>query len=158
MVSFYHELDDRWAVLGNFGWQNWSQFGQVEVSFSTSANSLTTQLNFNDTWHGALGAQYRLSEPWLLTGGVAYDSSMQDVSNRSPALPTGWSWRFATGAQYALSSTAQLGLAYEYMYSGNPEISKSGQLPVAFGGRGNLNGSYPNSSIQFLSANVTWKF
>ena len=158
MVSFFHELDDKWALLGNFGWQNWSRFGEVEVSFSTSANSLTTQLNFNDTWHGALGAQYRFSEPLLLTGGIAYDSSMMDVSNRSPALPLGWSWRFATGAQYALSPTTQLGLAYEYMYSGNPEISKSGQVPVAFGGRGNLNGSYPNSSIQFLSANVTRKF
>ena len=156
MVSFYHELNDQWALLGNFGWQDWSKFGEIEVSIESP--TLTTKLNYNDTWHGALGAQYRLSEPWLLTGGVAYDSSMMDVSNRSPALPVGWSWRFAAGAQYALSKTAQLGLAYEYMYSGNPEISKSENIPLALGGRGNLNGSYPNSSIQFFSANVTWKF
>ena len=158
MASFYHELNDQWALLGNFGWQNWSQFGEVEVTLPSSAASLTTKLNYNDTWHGALGAQYRLSAPWLLSCGVAYDSSMLDDTNRSPALPLGWSWRFGTGVQYELSKTTQLGLAYEYLYSGNPNLSKSGQLPVAIGGRGDVNGSYSNMSIQFLSANVTWKF
>ena len=158
MTSFYHELNDQWALLGNFGWQNWSQFGELEVSLPSSAGSLTKNLKYNDTWHGALGAQYRLSEPWLLSCGVAYDSGMLDDSNRSPALPLGWSWRFGTGVQYEWSKSTQLGLAYEYLYSGNPTISKSGQLPVALGGRGDVNGSYPNNSIQFLSANVTWKF
>jgi long-chain fatty acid transport protein len=158
MASFYHEFNDSLALLGNFGWQDWSQFGKVDVSLPASNASLTTQLNYNDTWHGALGAQYRLSQPWLLTGGVAYDSSMLDVSNRSPSLPLGWSWRFAVGTQYEMRKDLLLGFSYEYLYSGNPEISKSGQLPVRFGGRGDLAGSYPNSSIQFLSANATWKF
>ena len=160
MASFYHDLNDRWALLGNFGWQDWSEFGKVDVSLSNSQNpgGLTTNLNYKDTWHGALGAQYRVSEPWLVTGGVAYDSSMMDDANRSPALPLGWAWRFALGGQYALTKTAQLGLAYEYVYSGNPDLAKSGQLPVALGGRGDLNGSYSNMSIQFFSANVTWKF
>jgi long-chain fatty acid transport protein len=158
MASFYHELSDQWALLGNFGWQNWSQFGQVEVTLPSSTASLTAKLNYNDTRHGTLDAQYRLSAPWLLSCGVAYDSSMLDDTNRSPALPLGWSWCFGTGVQYDLSKTAQLGLAYEYLYSGNPNLSKSGQLPVAIGGRGNVNGSYSNMSIQFFSANVTWKF
>jgi len=160
MASFYHDFDDRWALLGNFGWQQWSQFGKVDVSLSDSTNpqGLTTNLKFRDTWHGALGAQYRISAPWLITGGVAYDSSMLDEANRSPALPLGWSWRFALGGQCALTKSAELGLAYEYLYGGNPGIDKSSQVPVALGGRGNLTGSYPNQSIQFFSANVTWKF
>ena len=160
MASFYHDINDQWALLGNFGWQNWSQFGKVDVSIDNTNNpkSLTTNLKYNDTWHGALGAQYRLSEPWLVTGGVAYDSGMLDDSNRSPALPLNWSWRFALGSQYALSKTTQFGFAYEYLYSGTPNLAKNGQLPVALGGRGDLSGSYPNSSIQFFSANVTWKF
>jgi len=156
MVSFYHELNSQWALLGNFGWQDWSQFGKVDVSFKET--SLTTDLDFKDTWHGALGVQYRISEPWLITGGVAYDSSMMDDSNRSPALPLGWAWRFALGGQYAWSKTVQVGLAYEYLYSGSPDISKKSELPVALGGRGDLSGNYSNMSIQFFSANVTWKF
>ncbi|HJV36728.1 OmpP1/FadL family transporter [Geomonas sp.] len=160
MTSFYHDLNDRWAILGNFGWQQWSQFGKVDVSLANTSNptGLTTNLKYRDTWHGALGAQYRIAPPWLITGGVAYDSSMMDDANRSPSLPLGWAWRFALGGQCALTKSVDLGVAYEYLYSGNPAIDKSGQLPVALGGRGDLSGSYPNMSIQFFSANVTWKF
>ena len=31
MVSSYHEFTDRWAMMLDFGWQDWSQFGKVEV-------------------------------------------------------------------------------------------------------------------------------
>ena len=158
MASFYHEFNDQLALLGNFGWQNWSQFGKVDVSVSSNPLSLTTNLNYIDTWHGALGTQYRVSEPWQLTCGVAYDSRMLDESNRSPSLPLGWSWRFGAGAQYEMRKDMLIGFAYEYLYSGNPSISKSGQLPLALGGRGDLSGSYPNMSIQYFTTNVTWKF
>lgn len=156
MVSFYHELTSQWALLGNFGWQNWSQFGKVDVSFSET--SLTTNLKYNDTWHGALGVQYQVSDPLLVTGGVAYDSSMMGVSNRSPALPLGWTWRFALGGQYALRKTTQLGFAYEYVYAGNPGVIKTAELPVIAGGKGNLSGRYSNMSIQFFSVEMSWKF
>jgi len=32
MVSAYHELTDKWAVMGNVGWQQWSEFGKVDVT------------------------------------------------------------------------------------------------------------------------------
>jgi len=154
MASFYHEFNNTWALLGNFGWQEWSEFGKVDVSLSSTANpGLTTDLKYKDTWHGALGAQYRLSEPWLLTGGVAYDSSMLDESNRSPSLPLGWTWRFALGTQYDMSKDVRLGLAYEYVYSGSPRINLN-RGPLA----GALVGEYPDMSVQYLSANINWKF
>jgi long-chain fatty acid transport protein len=154
MASFYHELNDTWALLGNFGWQNWSEFGKVDVSLSSTANpGLTTNLKYKDTWHGALGAQYRLSEPWLITGGVAYDSSMLDVSNRSPSLPLGWAWRFGLGTQYEMRKDLRLGFAYEYLYGGSPRINVS-RGPLA----GSVVGEYPDMSIQYFTANVTWKF
>jgi long-chain fatty acid transport protein len=55
MASFYHEFNDTWALLGNFCRQNWSEFGKVDVSLNTSDNpaGLTTNLKYNDTWHGA---------------------------------------------------------------------------------------------------------
>ena len=31
-----HELNDRWAVMGDFGWENWSKFGEVDVSSSVA--------------------------------------------------------------------------------------------------------------------------
>jgi len=37
ILSGYHELSDAWAVMGNFGWDNWSQFGKVDVNVTGHA-------------------------------------------------------------------------------------------------------------------------
>ena len=45
MASFYQDLNDRWALLGNFGWQQWSQFGKVDVSVDRlNSVGITTNL------------------------------------------------------------------------------------------------------------------
>ena len=28
MFSAYHQLTDSWAIMGNIGWQDWSDFGK----------------------------------------------------------------------------------------------------------------------------------
>ena len=158
-ASFFHQVDDRWALLGSVGWQQWSKFGQVEIGVnSNDPQSLTKDLDFKDTWHAAAGAQYRMSGPWLLNFGVAYDSEFQDNSNVSPLLPVNAAWRFGLGAQKEESRTFNWGLAAEYAYGGTLDVNRSSDLPVALGGRGNLVGSYNNAGVLFLSANFNWKF
>jgi long-subunit fatty acid transport protein len=45
-----------------------------------------------------------VADPWLLSAGIAYDSSMVDDKDRTPDLPTGESWRFGLGARYDWSA------------------------------------------------------
>jgi len=160
MGSVFHQLNDRWALLGSVGWQQWSRFGKAEVNISNTTNptSLTTNLNYKDTWHVAAGAQYRLSDPWLLNFGIAYDSEFQDSSNISPALPANAAWRFGVGAQNLVSKTFSWGIAGEYAYGGTLDVNQQNTLPVALGGRGNLVGSFNNTGIFFIAANFNWKF
>ena len=56
MGSAFHQVNDRWAVLGSVGWQQWSKFGKAEVNISDTTNptNLTTKLNYKDTWHVGL--------------------------------------------------------------------------------------------------------
>jgi long-chain fatty acid transport protein len=161
MGSVLHTLNDRWTLLGNVGWQQWSKFGQLEVSVdSSNPTGLTTSLPFKDTWHAALGAQYRMSEPWRLNFGVAYDSAFQSGSTVSPILPANAAWRFGAGAQNQVSKSFSWGLAGEYLYGGSLDVNKQSALgvPVALGGRGNVVGSYSNIGTFFMSANFNWKF
>ncbi len=60
-ASVFHQLDREWALLGSVGWQQWSTFGIVEIGVDDlgELHSLTKNLSFKDTWHGAFGAQYR---------------------------------------------------------------------------------------------------
>ena len=118
MGSIFTQVDDRWAVLGSVGWQQWSRFGKAQVSIdSSNPTSLTADLNYKDTWHVAGGAQYRLSDPWLLNFGVAYDSAFQ--SNTVPlTTPANAAWRFGIGAQQQTTQSFNWGVAAEYAYGG----------------------------------------
>jgi long-chain fatty acid transport protein len=154
MGSVFAEVNDRWALLASVGWQQWSKFGQVQLGVDNATNP--TSLDFKDTWHGALGAQYRVSEPWRLNFGIAYDSGFQSSSDVSPLLPANSAWRFSVGWQQ-LSTTSYWGLAAEYLYGGTLDTNLQSELPVALGGRSNLVGSYDIATL-FLAAYFNWTF
>lgn len=159
MASIFTQVNDRWALLGSVGWQQWSKFGQVQLGISDTNNpvSLTEDMKFKDTWHLALGAQHRLSEPWLLNFGVAYDSGMQS-GDVSPLLPVNSAWRFGVGGEQQLSKTTYWGIAAEYLYGGTLDTRLQSTVPVALGGRGNLDGSYDNTGVIYVAAYYNWKF
>ncbi len=156
MFSAYHELNRQWAVMGNVGWQQWSQFGQVDIGINTTdPRSLTANNDFNDTWHVALGVQYRpaIETKWTITAGVAYDSSAVDDDKRSVTLPMGEAWRFALGAQYAITPALSVGGAYEFIWMGDMSVNQE-RGPVA----GRVSGDFSNSSISVFALNLKWTY
>ncbi|WP_373499778.1 OmpP1/FadL family transporter [Desulfococcus sp.] len=160
MGSIFTQVNDRWAALGSVGWQQWSKFGQVQIGIDNVLNptSITTDLDFKDTWHAALGAQYRLSEPWLLNFGIAYDSEFQGGSDVSPLLPVNSAWRFGVGTEHQASATFSWGVAAEYLYGGTLDVNLESEAPVALGGRGDLVGTYDDTGTVFLALYGNWKF
>jgi long-chain fatty acid transport protein len=153
MLGFYQAIDERWAIVGDVGWQNWAAFGAVEIGITTDVpRGLTTQINYQDTWHVALGAQVQLSEPWQLNFGIAYDSSMTDDANRSLSLALANQLRFGIGAQVAVDRHWNLGLASELLWDGSPTIDVD-RGPLA----GHVSGSYANTWIFFVAFSFTWK-
>jgi long-chain fatty acid transport protein len=154
MLSAYHRLTERFALLGNIGWQEWSSFGESSLSLSSEG---TTDLNldrkFDDTWHFALGFQYQIDEPWLLSVGIAYDESPVSDSNRTPDMPLDRQWRYATGIQYDLSEDITIGGAYELLDAGNAEI-KQNRGPLA----GAVEGDYSSNYIHFFNVNLIRRF
>jgi long-chain fatty acid transport protein len=154
MLSAFHELTVRWALMGNLGWQQWSEFGKVGVAVtSDDPSSLTLDRNYKDTWHVAVGAQYRVADPWLLTAGVAYDSSMVDDEDRTPDLPLGEAWRFGLGARYDRSKNLALGVGYTFLWSGDLDMDVN-RGPLA----GRVSGTYENTSMSFINFYLNWRF
>jgi long-chain fatty acid transport protein len=153
MASFVHRLDDRWSLLGNVGWQDWSAFGKVDVQVTVvNPRSLTVDQNSKDTWHAALGAQVKTGSRWSVSFGAAYDSSCQDDADRTPTLPLGAAWRFGVGGRRAMSERLDLGIAYELVWGGNLPMDLE-RGPLA----GRVAGSYENVAMHFFTANLRWK-
>lgn len=154
MVSFYHEFNDRWAVMGNAGWQQWSRFGKVDISVSSvNQTSLTTDLSYRDTYHFALGGQYRISSPWLLFFGAAYDSSAVKSADMTASVPMGETYRFAIGTEYNWNERLSLGFAYELAWIGTLNLYQS-RGPLA----GTVAGEFSNSYIHAIQGAVRYRF
>lgn len=153
MVSVYHELNEQWAVMADVGWQDWSEFGKVDVGVdSANPSSFTTDLQYDDTWHGAVGAQYKPSEKWQFTGGFAYDTSAVSDQNRTVTLPMGEAYRFGLGALYHWKPNLDVGFAYEFMWLGDMPVVQDSTY------RGRLSGSFDNSWFSVFTANFSWRF
>jgi long-chain fatty acid transport protein len=154
MASFYHEVRDDWAILGNVGWQDWSAFGRVDVGIATEdPKDLTLDVPYKDTWHGAIGAQHRICDPWTLDFGVAYDSDMASETGVSLSMPIGWAWRFGVGAGYAVGDRVAIHFAYELFWAGSMAVDVA-RGPLA----GRVAGEYPDARMSFANVNATWKF
>ena len=155
MASAYHEFTDKLTIMGNVGWQGWSSFGNIGVSVDSDTSASATQdLDYDDTWHFALGIQYRIATPWLFSTGFAYDTSPADSGKkRTPALPMDRQIRVGAGVQYELNQDVTLGAAYEYLDLGDGNINLTGGNL-----RGDLKGDYQKNQIHFIGLNVVWKF
>jgi long-chain fatty acid transport protein len=157
MFSIFHQLNDQWAIMGNVGWQDQSDFGETGISLASSAgsNSVTADRNFHDTWHYAFGTQYRFAPQWLLSAGVAYDDSPVDDEDRTPDMPLDRQIRYATGLQYDLSEDVTIGAAYTFLDTGDAKIEIDGaDNPL----RGELVGDYSSNYVNFFNVNVVYRF
>ncbi|MBK8210178.1 MAG: outer membrane protein transport protein [Rhodospirillales bacterium] len=153
MVSGYHDVNDKLAIMGNVVWQQWSEFGKPNVEItSTTSRSATADLNYDDTWGFALGTRYKFADDWSWSVGVAFDSSPQSKSNRTPALPMDQQIRVGTGVQYALNDRITVGTAYEYLNLGEADIDRS--RPLA----GTIQGNYSTNEIHWFNVTLSWKF
>ena len=101
----------------------------------------------------ALGTQYRLTPLWLLSAGVAYDSSMVKNADRKAWLPMDRQIRLGAGAQYQWSEDVTVGFAYEYADLGQNKLRQNGG-PL----QGDLRGNYSSFHAHFFDATLIWKF
>ncbi len=153
-LSAYHELSDDLALMANFNWQNWAQFGDISASLSTDPpRSTAVDANFDDTFQAAVGAHYRLAEPTLLQVGFAYDTSPTTEGNRSVALPVDRQIRLGVGVQYEANADYTIGFAYEFVSLGNADINQSANAV-----KGTVQGDYDQNSLNVFNLTVIRRF
>ncbi len=153
MLSTYQQLNQRLALMANVVWQNWSQFGEPELSVAGTSIDETANLNYDDTWGFALGAQYAVADGWLWSVGGGFETSPMSESERSPALPLDQQYRLGTGIQYSFNDNLTVGLAYEYMNGGDANLDRE-RGPLA----GRIQGDYQSYDVHFVALNLNWRF
>ena len=151
-ISIFSTLNDRWDVMADLQYTGWSSVQQLQVVRSTGAVLETLPENFRNTWRGSVGANYRLDNSWTLRGGVAYDQSPVNNTDRSPRLPDENRTWLALGAQYKFSPTWALDFAYAYIWIDNASINNNGGSTAA---NGFISGSY-KANVNIVGLQLTY--
>ena len=156
MFSVYSQVADNWALMGNLGWQNWTQFGYTGISVTSnntgSTISTTANAEYDDTFHIAVGAHYRFHPQWRVTAGFAYDTSPVGDANRTVALPMDRQLRYSAGLIYELSERVTAGLAYTFIDAGSASVNQTRGLA------GTVQGDYSPNYINVIALNLAMRF
>ncbi len=132
--SAFHQLNDKLAIMGNLGWEDWS-------SYDTFIKVPT-----QDTFHVAIGSRYQLNQSTTWNMGIAYDSSIyKNQSQGDLTIPTGNTWRIGTGAEYQLDDGSSVGLAFEVALIDSSEVQA-----------GTFSGHFNDPTLYFLTTTYSW--
>src|SRR3984957_2450250 len=145
MASARYEVLPNFSLLGNVGWQNWTEFGEFPVGITTqNQRTGSATLHFSATYQTAVGQQFRFAEKWLWSAGFAFDSSPVSRTNRIAVLPIDRQLRYGTGLQYDVNRNVTAGAAWEFLDAGPGPFSTN---PKPLGG--GLPGHYSTTHLNF---------
>jgi long-chain fatty acid transport protein len=114
----------------------------------------TVPENWRNTWRASVGANYRYDDNWIFRGGLAYDQSPVNNTDRTPAIPDNDRTWLAFGAQYKFNPNLALDLAYAYIWVKDPSINQNAGNTAAYG---LISGSYSNN-VQIVGVQLTYTF
>ena len=153
-VSVFHRLNDRWDVMGDVQWTRWSTIRELRfVRANGTLLSLTPQ-NFDDAYRVSAGVNYRYDDRWMFRGGIAYDETPVNSTDRTPRLPDESRIWFSLGTQYTFSPHLKLDAGFTYIKADKAEIHQNAASTAA---NGLIKGRY-DADVTILSGQITYSF
>ena len=148
-IGLSHDLNQQWSLHATWGWDNWSELKDVFIT--TNAGGANLPRNWDDTYHYALGADYRLNRKWTLRAGVAYDTDPVDAKDRTADMPLDEQYRYAAGFDYLRDTGMRISGSLVYADYGSADID-SNRAPPVYG----LKGEYETNEIWFANVSFNW--
>jgi long-chain fatty acid transport protein len=142
-LGLSHEFDDQLTGHMTLGWDDWSTLDSVNLS--TQSNSAVLKRNWDDTYHFAIGASYRIDDSWQWQAGIAYDTSPVDADDRTADLPVDRQVRYAFGVTHTRPDGVEISGSFVYADLGDAEIDALG-----------YGGEYSSNEAIFTSVSFNW--
>jgi len=123
-LSGYHEMNDKWALLGSIVYTGWSIFSTTDLNnvagFSAEFDvqtplTVTSHDDYRDAWRFALGTKYAVNDRWVLRAGLGTDETPTVYSERSVRLPDTNRWAIAVGTHVQAYSSLAVDVGYVYL-------------------------------------------
>jgi long-chain fatty acid transport protein len=148
-VAIHYQWNDKLALLGSVGWEEFSEFGKVQVGIDDTGINTTLDADFRDVWTFGVGMEYRYRPDWELTAGFTFNTSMSTDRTRPIVIPLGNMYRYAVGFKHERRDGLTLGGGLTWIWEGNLPIKDTGGIN---------NGRYNNAQIIIPSLYAKWEF
>jgi len=147
-VSVAHRMNDKLELLGDVTWWHWSKIKSIPIIRTdgpiSGATLSTLSFNFDDSYRLSVGANYKLSQPWTLKAGLAYDQTpVPNAESRTVRLPDSDRYWLSLGAKYQMSKAGALDIGYTYIQAKDADINN--RQNTATTANGNVVGTYKAS-------------
>jgi long-chain fatty acid transport protein len=154
-ASFFTRLNDRWDLMGDVQWTGWSTIKELKFVRTGPGIELTpTPENFDDAWRVAVGANYRYNDFWMFRGGIAWDGTPVNTTDRTPRLPDEDRIWLSFGAQYKFNRNLKVDGGFSYLWLQNADIDQNAGSTQRFG---LIKGHY-DANVTIFSAQLTYTF
>ncbi len=151
-LSVLQTFGDKWELMGDITWTQWTAFNQLVVNFANGAPSNVTTESWQNAWRFALGMNYRPNEKWKLRSGVAWDQTpVPNSTLRTARIPDNSRTWLAVGASWYFTKNGSLDFGYAHLFVPSTPINHTEQAS------GTLIGSYDNS-VNIVSVQVAYSF
>lgn len=150
-LSAFHQLDDRWSIMGDITWTRWGVFPELRIDFdnATPATLLLTQ--WKNVFRYSAAANYKWSDKLLLRGGLAFDDSPIPGDQRGPGIPDSDHITLAVGLRYEFSDRLSMDAGYQHLFY------KTGNTRRISGTSSVLSGNF-NIAVDAVGVAFNWNF
>lgn len=134
-LSVYQDVNEHLALLGSIVYTGWDSFKIVQLNNVAAINSAaqensfvnsSTIENYDNAFRVAIGANYRVTDQWMLRVGGGYDHTPTTDEHRDVRLPDASRWATSIGAHYQMRPNLGFDLGYTYIWADeNSKINKT---------------------------------
>ncbi len=103
------------TLLGEIDYYNWSNFKSITINLA-GGGALATPENYRNTYSGAIGAEYQLTDQIKLRTGFKYDQTPTVDAYRDTRVPDGDRYWLSGGIHYAVSDHLGLDASYAHIF------------------------------------------
>lgn len=137
-LSGYQDVNSKLALLGSVVFTGWHSFKEINLNNVAAFSSETgmpalvdsvASENYKDTWRFAIGANYRVTDQWMMRLGGGYDQTPTVAHDRDIRLPDADRIALSIGSHYQIKPTIGVDIGYTYLLAAsNANVNKTQNL------------------------------
>ncbi len=150
--SIYHDVNEKWAVMGDATWTGWSSVPELRLRFDNGRSDAVEELQWDDTWRFSAAVNFKPTKSIILRLGGAFDEApVPNERMLTPRLPDNDRIWLSAGAGYRVSDHLQVDVGYTHLFIDTTRINRTSATGAV------LTGEY-ESEANLFSASVNYTF